>query len=52
MLERSIFLAPGAVFYPDRQEAQQALRVNVGYVNDARFLHFLEGELDAWRAGP
>ncbi len=50
--ERSIFLAPGAVFYPDRQEAQQALRVNVGYVNDARFLHFLEGELDAWRAGP
>ena len=49
--ERSIFLAPGSVFYPDRQGAQQALRLNVGYVNDARFLHFMEGTLDAWRAG-
>ena len=49
--QRSIFLAPGSVFYPDRQGAQQALRVNVGYVNDARFLHFLEGALDAWNSG-
>lgn len=48
--ERSIFLAPGSVFYPDRQGAQQALRVNVGYVNDVRFLHFLEGALETWRA--
>ena len=50
--EHSIFLAPGSVFYPDRQGAQQALRVNVAYVNDARFLHFLQSALDGWRVAP
>ena len=50
--ERSIFLAPGSVFYPDRHAEKQALRVNVAYANDARFLRFLEGALDSWRAAP
>ena len=49
--ERSIFLAPGSVFYPDRQGPHPALRVNVGYANDARFLQFMENSLEAWRAG-
>lgn len=45
--ERSIFLAPGSVFYPDRQVAQQALRLNLAYANDPRFLHFLETALES-----
>ncbi|HEY9096934.1 MAG TPA: PLP-dependent aminotransferase family protein, partial [Hydrogenophaga sp.] len=36
-----IFLAPGAVFYPDRQGSFPAMRVNVAYAADARFIRFL-----------
>ncbi|MBT9490659.1 MAG: PLP-dependent aminotransferase family protein [Rubrivivax sp.] len=39
---QGIFLAPGAVFYPDRQAPYPALRVNVAYANDPRFLRFLQ----------
>lgn len=49
--ERSIFLAPGSVFYPDRQGGQPAMRVNVAYANDARFLRFLENALANARGG-
>lgn len=48
--ERGIFLAPGAVFFPQRQGQQQplqAMRVNVAYANDPRFLRFLQGALKA-----
>ena len=48
--ERGIFLAPGAVFFPQRQGQQQplqAMRVNVAYANDARFLRFLQAALKA-----
>ncbi len=38
----SIFLAPGAVFYPDRQGSSRLMRVNVAYVADARFQRFME----------
>jgi DNA-binding transcriptional MocR family regulator len=37
-----IFLAPGSVFYPDRQGQFPALRVNVAYASDTRFLRFLQ----------
>lgn len=37
-----IFLAPGAVFYPSRTEHPPALRVNVAYANDPRFLKFIQ----------
>jgi DNA-binding transcriptional MocR family regulator len=37
-----IFLAPGSVFYPDRQALSPAMRVNVAYASDARFLRFLQ----------
>ena len=45
--ERGIFLAPGSVFYPQRQGARAAIRVNVAYANDPRFLRFLQGALKA-----
>lgn len=38
---QEIFLAPGSVFYPDRQVHYPAIRVNVAYANDPRFLRFL-----------
>lgn len=40
-----IFLSPGSVFYPDRQAPRAALRVNVAYANDARFLKFLQAAM-------
>lgn len=43
--EQGIFLASGAVFYPDRHGARPSMRVNVAYANDPRFLRFLEGAL-------
>lgn len=42
---QGIFLAPGAVFHPDRQSRQPALRLHVAHVNDARFLRFLHSTL-------
>jgi DNA-binding transcriptional MocR family regulator len=42
-----IFLAPGSVFYPDRGGGRPALRVNVAYACDRRFLRFLKTALDA-----
>jgi DNA-binding transcriptional MocR family regulator len=38
---QGIFLAPGSVFYPDRQGPYPAIRVNVAYANDPRFIQFL-----------
>lgn len=40
-----IFLAPGSVFYPDRKSDYPALRVNVAYASDPRFLKFLQSAL-------
>jgi DNA-binding transcriptional MocR family regulator len=37
-----IFLAPGAVFYPDRQGGFPVMRVNIAYTGDPRFLRFME----------
>lgn len=42
---KGIFLAPGAVFYPDRQTGRAALRVNVAYATDEKFLHFMRAAL-------
>jgi DNA-binding transcriptional MocR family regulator len=42
----SIFLAPGQVFRPGRaQDQRAAMRVNVAYGSDARFLGFLKRAL-------
>lgn len=38
---QGIFLAPGSVFYPDRRGPSPALRVNVAYAGDTRFIKFL-----------
>lgn len=57
-IEHGIFMAPGAVFLPDRaaaagaggvannrQAGGPAIRINVAYANDQRFLEFLRGYL-------
>lgn len=40
--EASIFLAPGAIFMPDRAQLTSALRVNIAYATDPRFLAFMQ----------
>ncbi|MBX3654195.1 MAG: PLP-dependent aminotransferase family protein [Ramlibacter sp.] len=43
--QQGIFLAPGAVFYPERVSGEPALRVNVAYAGDERFLAFMRSAL-------
>lgn len=44
--EQSIFIAPGSVFRPNRKERQRAaMRVNVAYGTDPKFISFLENFL-------
>jgi DNA-binding transcriptional MocR family regulator len=38
---KGIFIAPGSVFYPDRQPPYPAMRVNVAYAGDERFQAWL-----------
>lgn len=40
-----IFLAPGNVFSPDRVAASPAMRINVAYAGDPRFVAFMSEEL-------
>jgi DNA-binding transcriptional MocR family regulator len=40
-----IFLAPGSVFYPTRTAHLPALRINVAYASDPKFLRFIEKAL-------
>lgn len=40
--DASIFLAPGAIFMPDRGQLTSALRVNIAYATDPRFLDFIK----------
>lgn len=47
-----IFLAPGSVFYPSRGEHPPALRVNVAYANNPRFLRFIDKALREQGATP
>lgn len=44
-IDQSIFMAPGAVFAPDRIGGEPAIRINVAYASDQRFLEFLTGYL-------
>ena len=39
---QGIFLSPGSVFYPDRRGDHPAMRVNVAYALDPRFLRFMQ----------
>ena len=42
---QSIFMAPGSVFAPDRFVAGPAIRINIAYASDQRFLEFLAAYL-------
>jgi DNA-binding transcriptional MocR family regulator len=44
-IEQGIFMAPGTVFMPDRIAAGPAIRINVAYAGDQRFLEFLKAYL-------
>jgi DNA-binding transcriptional MocR family regulator len=47
--QAGIFLAPGSVFFPERRADVAAVRVNVAYANDPRFLRFLAAAVKAAR---
>lgn len=43
--EQGIFLAPGSVFLPEKNLAAHALRINVAYATDPRFVAFMRRRL-------
>lgn len=43
--EQGIFIAPGTVFFPERQQARPGMRVNVAYADDPVLIRFLQGVL-------
>ncbi|MBP2296562.1 aminotransferase-like domain-containing protein [Azospirillum rugosum] len=43
--ERGIFLAPGSVFVPGKALAVPAMRINVAYAGDPRFIDFMRDQL-------
>lgn len=44
--ERGIFLAPGSVFVPDKAPSAPAMRINVAYAADPRFVAFMREWLE------
>ncbi|MBX3608735.1 MAG: PLP-dependent aminotransferase family protein [Hydrogenophaga sp.] len=44
-----IFLAPGAVFHPERRSDEPAIRVHVAYATDPRFIRFLAAAIKGAR---
>ncbi|KFC66851.1 Aspartate aminotransferase [Bosea sp. LC85] len=40
--EQGIFIAPGSVFFPDRQQTRPGMRVNIAYADDPRLIRFLQ----------
>ena len=40
--EQGIFIAPGSVFLPERQQADPGMRVNIAYADDPRLIRFLQ----------
>lgn len=47
--ENSIFLAPGSVFTPEKALSSPAMRINIAYTSDPRFIEFMKGYLDRSR---
>lgn len=39
--EQNIFIAPGHLFMSDKHNRQQAMRINIAYADDPRFLSFM-----------
>ncbi|KAA3652477.1 MAG: PLP-dependent aminotransferase family protein [Proteobacteria bacterium] len=39
--QESIFLAPGAIFRPEKTEATAAIRINIAYADNPQFLDFI-----------
>ncbi len=39
--EQNIFIAPGHLFMPAKQNGRQAMRINIAYADDPRFLAFM-----------
>lgn len=42
---QGIFIAPGTVFFPDRQQARPGMRINIAYGDDTRLIAFLQHAL-------
>lgn len=40
----SIFIAPGSVFYPERESMRPGMRINIAYADDPAFLQFMKAE--------
>ena len=48
--EHSIFIAPGSVFFPERESMRPGMRINVAYADDPTFVHFMRTEQQRLRS--
>ena len=48
--QQSIFIAPGALFTPDRQLQRPAMRLNIAYTAEPKFVAFMKNRLRAFRS--
>jgi DNA-binding transcriptional MocR family regulator len=46
-----IFIAPGSVFMPEKRAAPPAMRINIAYADDSRFVTFYQGYLKTHKDG-
>jgi DNA-binding transcriptional MocR family regulator len=47
--EKSIFIAPGTVFTTTRTLPTPAMRINIAYANDPKFIEFMQEYLNCHR---
>ena len=40
-----IFIAPGSVFFPEREKTRPGMRINIAYVDDPAFIRFIRQEV-------
>lgn len=42
--KQGIFIAPGSVFFPEREKTRAGMRINIAYADDPAFLRFIRQE--------
>lgn len=45
--QQGIFIAPGSVFFPERDKTRPGMRINIAYADDPAFVRFIRQEIGA-----
>lgn len=43
--KQGIFIAPGSVFFPERENTRPGMRINIAYVDDPAFIRFIKQDV-------